>query len=180
MLRVQPVSGNSNCMHLAYQSTKPILSSVTVTPYLNQQLTYRSQAPTQPRCHAHNVCRTKSTLPLVSPNQAKARTPEGAADQADTASARIASSSHPFFASLSLLQDSYCVATPDWYSLVATLLSSHWDSISSSAAQQGGGQVGSQGGPQGNEWMCWAWLQDMFRGLHPEQRQVTCYSHSSI
>lgn len=128
-------------------------------------------------------CRAKVNLPLVSPRQDKPAIPTDTATQAETASARIASGDQPFFSAVPLLQDSYCVGIADWYSLVMTLLSSHWDSISSSAAQLGHnerGPEGPSGGLQEEEaWMSWAWLQDFFHGLHSKQRQVRVRSVSS-
>ena len=121
-------------------------------------------------------CRAKVNLPLVSPRQHKPAIPTDTGTQPDTASARIASGDQPFFSAVPLLQDSYCVGIADWYSLVMTLLSSHWDSISSSAAQLGhderGQEVAKGGLQEGEAWMSWAWLQDFFHGLHSSQRQV--------
>lgn len=142
----------------------------------------------RPSCDG-NTCRAKVNLPLVSPRQEKASVPIDTAAHADTAAARIACGDQPFFSAVPLLQDSYCVGTADWYSLVMTLLTSHWDSINSSAAQAQqdqrgqterfrGGEEGPRGVDRKEAWMTWAWLQDFFQGLHSKQRQVCWHAYS--
>ena len=107
--------------------------------------------------------------PLVSrelPDKAQISTPGGAAE---TAADRIASSSQLYFAHVPMLQDSYLFGVADWYSLVTTLLNSHWDSITDAHDEPGAQEDGQQNAPR---WMSWAWLQTTLEGLSAEHRQV--------
>ena len=93
------------------------------------------------------------------------------------ASTRIAAGDQPYLTCVPLLQESYLFGIADWYSLVTTLLSSHWGTISAAYST-----ANSPPDPQhepGTDiqqdlptWTSWTWLQSFFQGLSAHHRQV--------
>lgn len=124
------------------------------------------------------ICRTKVSLPLVSPSTFKAPTlPDPASKSTEPASARIADREQPYLANVPLLQESYLFGVADWYSLVTTLLDSHWGSISAAhgPAQHFADALGPGNASEqefGCSWMSWGWLRQFFQGLNAQHRQV--------
>ena len=125
------------------------------------------------------TCRAKVDLPLVSPGQFNAPSQQDTLCKTrEQASARIADKEQPYLANVPLLQHSYLFAGADWYSLVTTLLSSHWDTICSaySPATQTADAINkappASNQDLGSDWMSWGWLQGFFKGLNAQNRQV--------
>ena len=126
-----------------------------------------------------SICRAKLDLPLVSAEQCKAASQQNMSDRSsEPASVRIADREQPYLANVPLLQDSYLFGVADWYSLVTTLVNSHWDTISSAygpVAQTGDAinkaHVTSEQ-DTASDWMSWGWLQSFFQGLNAQHRQV--------
>ena len=125
------------------------------------------------------ICRAKVDLPLVSPGQIKTPLQQDTACKAsEQASARIADRDQPYLANVPLLQDSYLFGVADWYSLVTTLLDSHWDTICSAYGPATPTADAIDKAPLtseqdlGSAWMSWGWLQAFFQGLNAEHRQV--------
>lgn len=130
------------------------------------------------------LCRAKLDLPLVQPRKCKAGvqqdTPGGSTEPA---SVRIADREQPYLAHVPLLQDSHLFGVADWYSLVTTLLNSHWDTISSAATQTL--EAVNKANPTtrqelGSDWMSWGWLQGFFQGLRAQHRQVLTLAHKQL
>ncbi len=117
-------------------------------------------------------------MPLVSRNQAQADIQINVSDAApEAASDRIAARDQPYLANVPLLQESYLFGMSDWYSLVTTLLNSHWDTISCSYSKgphklEADQEPGMSEQGESPNWMSWTWLQSFFPGLHAQHRQV--------
>ena len=118
-------------------------------------------------------------MPLVSPGQFKAPLQQDTlVKTTEPASARIADREQPYLANVPLLQDSYLFGVADWYSLVTTLLNSHWDTICSAYGSAAQTADAMNKAPQtseldlGSDWMSWRWLQGFFQGLNAQHRQV--------
>ena len=129
------------------------------------------------------TCRAKVDLPLVSPGQFKAPSRQDTLCKSlEQASARIADREQPYLANVPLLQQSYLFGVADWYSLVMTLLNSHWETICSaySPAKQTADALNkaplasdlASEQDLGCDWMSWGWLQSFFKGLNAQHRQV--------
>lgn len=123
--------------------------------------------------------RAKLDLPLVSPGQLKVPWQQDSQCKTiEPASARIADREQPYLASVPLLQDSYLFGVADWYSLVTTLLNSHWDTICSACIPASPTADTLNKAPLtsqqdlGSDWMSWGWLQSFFQGLNAQHRQV--------
>ena len=103
----------------------------------------------------------------------------------EPASVRIANREQPYLAHVPLLQDSHLFGVVDWYSLVTTLLNSHWDTISSACgpATETMGAVNSPDPTSqelGSAWMSWGRLQGFFQGLNAQHRQVLHFPHKQL
>lgn len=124
-------------------------------------------------------CRAKVSLPLVSPNQSQVKIQTATAEEIpEAASARVASGDQPYLASVPLLQESYLFGIADWYSLVTTLLNSHWDSISTALSKVDNRTIICHDLTVDDQltvpnWTSWPWLQHFFQGLNAQHRQVT-------
>lgn len=124
-------------------------------------------------------------MPLVHPGKA-ALQQDTAGRSAEPASVRIADREQPYLANVPLLQDSHLCGVADWYSLVTTLLNSHWDTISSAngPATQTPDAVNradpSLAQDRRSDWMSWGWLQGFFQGLSAQHRQVPTYAHGNL
>lgn len=131
------------------------------------------------------TCRAKLDLPLVSPGRLKAPWQQDSQCKAiEPASGRIADREQPYLANVPLLQDSYLFGVADWYSLVTTLLNSHWDTICSACTPAPPTADTINKAPLtsppdlGSDWMSWGWLQSFFQGLNAQHRQVLeCWLH---
>ena len=124
------------------------------------------------------LCRAKVNLPLVSPNQSQVKIQTATIEEfPEAASARVASGDQPYLASVPLLQDSYLFGIADWYSLVTTLLNSHWDSISTALCKVDNRtddchELAVDDQTIVPNWTSWPWLQHLFHGLNAQHRQV--------
>lgn len=129
-----------------------------------------------------DMCRAKGKLPLVSPNQSQVKIQTATTEVIpETASARVASGDQPYLASVPLLQESYLFGIADWYSLVTTLLNSHWDSISTALSKGDNWtddchELNVDNQSTGPKWTSWPWLQHFFQGLNAQHRQVALQS----
>ena len=137
------------------------------------------------QCHINHICglcRAKVNLPLVSPNQSQVKIQTATTEVIpETASARVASGDQPYLASVPLLQESYLFGIADWYSLVTTLLNSHWDSISTALSKGDNWtddchELNIDNQSIGPKWTSWPWLQRFFQGLNAQHRQVALQS----
>ena len=128
--------------------------------------------------HICGLCRAKVNLPLVSPNQSQVKIQTATSEEIpEAASARVASGDQPYLASVPLLQESYLFGIADWYSLVTTLLNSHWDSISTALSKVDNRtddchELTVDNQTTGPKWGSWPWLQHFFQGLNAQHRQV--------
>ncbi|DBB03987.1 TPA: hypothetical protein ACH3X1_013053 [Trebouxia sp. C0004] len=120
----------------------------------------------------------KVELPLVSPNQSQLKIQTATTEETPVAaSARVASGDQPYLASVPLLQESYLFGIADWYSLVTTLLNSHWDSISTALSTEDNRtddchELSTDNQTIVSNWTSWPWLQQFFQGLNAQHRQV--------
>ena len=117
-------------------------------------------------------------LPLVSPNQSQINIQTVVSDEEPTAaSTRIAAGDQLYLTSVPLLQESYLFGIADWYSLVTTLLSSHWGTISAAYSTADSRpdpqhELGTNNQQDVSTWTSWTWLQSFFQGLSAHHRQV--------
>ena len=132
------------------------------------------------------LCRAKLDLPLVHPGKCKAAEQQDMpGGSTEPASVRIANREQPYLAHVPLLQDSHLFGVADWYSLVTTLLNSHWDTISS-ACSPATETMDAVNIPDptsqelGSAWMSWGWLQGFFQGLNAQHRQVLHFLHKQL